>query len=316
MQVGGTLQVLLRVLLVVAGMQQEGLVEGLVIQNGRAPIDVASTVVLTLGPGEPPFDQALVEKVGCFVDRMKGYSLNVPGYAMGQQGDNGLTTKATFINSSAISCELPAVITAGNTSIVLNIKSDCQLALDKYCGSTWAGQGAACWVNCKQKYLNQTKAAGCNKGDYTAFCGPNTPPPTPGSRSLSDNNIDPGRFGSPMCRFGNYSCGTVEHFALFAPAVGRRPYIRETAGRIVVKTDYSLAGHSMQLATRIMGLEVKGMIEGGRHDSISFDMSSLPESVNELINISLTLPSGQVITRSRKFLRSPNPDNSGLPITT
>jgi hypothetical protein len=296
----------LRVLLAVIVVLQS-LVDSLIIQQGRAPIDIPAEVVLTLGPGEPPFDQALVEKAGCYANRMKGYSLNVPGYAMGHQGENGVTTKATFINSSAIMCKLPPVITAGNTSIVLNIKSDCELALEKLCGATWKDKGAACWMNCKQKYLNQTKAAGCQKGDYTAFCGPNKRP------SL---NFDPGHVGAPVCRYGNYSCGTIEHFALFAPAVGRRPYIRETEGRIIVKTDYSLAGHSLQLSTKIAGMDVKGMIAGGRHAAVAFDMSTLPATIDELINISLTLPSGQVITRLRKFRRAPNPDNSGIPITS
>ena len=130
-------------LLLVAMVMHCLVVDGLMIRQGRAPIDVSSSVVLTLGDGEPPFDQALVEKAGCYVDRMKGYSLNVPGYAIGQQGANGLTTKATFINSSAISCELPPVTTAGNTSIVLNIKSACELALEHFCGDEWKGKHAA-----------------------------------------------------------------------------------------------------------------------------------------------------------------------------
>ena len=58
----------------------------------------------------------------------------------------------------------------------------------------------------------------------------------------------PRQFGSWLCKSGNYTCVTIEHFAAFAPAFGRRPYIHEKNLSIVLRTGYSLTGLILTLA--------------------------------------------------------------------
>ena len=46
---------------------------------------------------------------------------------------------------------------------------------------------------------------------------------------------------------GNWSASTFEYFALLNPAWGRRPYVRESEGSLVVATDRSLFGQQLKL---------------------------------------------------------------------
>ncbi len=96
-------------------------VSGLRTVPARIPCDLATDVYLTLSAGEPKFTVDAAS-AGCYLDRMKGYSINVPGYASGHQGDNGLTVRASFINSTHIICHLPSVTTAGNSTLVLQVR--------------------------------------------------------------------------------------------------------------------------------------------------------------------------------------------------
>ena len=51
-------------------------------------------------------------------------------------------------------------------------------------------------------------------------------------------------YGVPNClALGPYGEANTEHFATFAPAFSRRPYIRETEGALLVRLDASLAGY-------------------------------------------------------------------------
>ena len=49
----------------------------------------------------------------------------------------------------------------------------------------------------------------------------------------------------------SWNVSFVEYFALLNPAWGRRPYVREATGSIVVATDRSLFGKSLRLTARI-----------------------------------------------------------------
>ena len=62
-----------------------------------------------------------------------------------------------------------------------------------------------------------------------------------------------GLAGKGPCKSGNYTCATFEHFAAFAPAFGRRPFIYEANLSLVVQTDYSLVGQTLELSTVIAG---------------------------------------------------------------
>ena len=98
-------------------------VSGLRTVPARIPSDLATDVYLTLSGGEPKFTAAMVAaSAGCYLDRMKGYSINAPGYASGHQGANGLTARASFINSTHVICHLPSVTTAGNSTLVMQVR--------------------------------------------------------------------------------------------------------------------------------------------------------------------------------------------------
>ena len=117
----------------------------------------------------------------------------------------------------------------------------------------------------------------------------------------------PHRFACNASQQGGFGCAWMEYFALFAPAFSRRPYVGEDTGAIVVETDYSLAGMLLHLSATVGGVAVRGSIEGGRRSRLEFSLASLPAWVNEMVSITVTLPDGTNITKTRKFLRAPPP---------
>ena len=95
---------------------------------------------------------------------------------------------------------------------------------------------------------------------------------------------------------GNYTCATIEHFAAFAPAFGRRPFIFEQNLSLVVATDYSLAGAKLTLSTTIGGVPLSGEIVGGGYAKLEFPMPHFAHeqaNFSETVNITLTLPDGR-----------------------
>jgi hypothetical protein len=87
--------------------------------------------------------------------------------------------------------------------------------------------------------------------------------------------------------------GYVELFALFEVQFGRRPYLYETNGSMVILTDASLAGVKLRLtATLPGGIEIDTPVPGGRKWRVQFEMVQLPAKINKVINISLTLGEG------------------------
>jgi len=102
------------------------------------------------------------------------------------------------------------------------------------------------------------------------------------------------------------TCATIEHFAAFAPAFGRRPYILESNLSLVVKTDYSLAGVALRLSTVIAGVPLAGEIvpNSAGHAKLEFPLSLLPRAnFSETVNITLTLPDGRSKSKPRRFMR-------------
>ena len=102
------------------------------------------------------------------------------------------------------------------------------------------------------------------------------------------------------------TCATIEHFAAFAPAFGRRPYILESNLSLVVKTDYSLAGVALRLSTVIAGVPLAGEIvpNSAGHAKLEFSLSLLPRAnFSETVNITLTLPDGRSKSKPRRFMR-------------
>ena len=87
-----------------------------------------------------------------------------------------------------------------------------------------------------------SQAAGCDKGAYKAYCGPQlanaksglrAAPVLAAHRALARRGLGLGK----ICKSGAYSCATIEHYAAFAPAFGRRPYISERNASLVVRAE-------------------------------------------------------------------------------
>ena len=102
----------------------------------------------------------------------------------------------------------------------------------------------------------------------------------------------PHRFSCDAPQQGGYHCAFVEHFALFAPAFGRRPYIAETHGSIVVDTDYSLQSAQQLTVTADLGhgVTVKQQVRAGARGKVVFRLDALPSTMSADVAITLTLP--------------------------
>ena len=114
---------------------------------------------------------------------------------------------------------------------------------------------------------------------------------------------------SPTCCTS--TSGYVELFALFEVQFGRRPYLYETNGSIVVLTDASLAGVTLRLSAVLPGgVEIDTLVPGGCKWRVQFEMARIPAKVTELINISLIVGEGvsqHAIMKQRRFARHPPP---------
>ena len=113
----------------------------------------------------------------------------------------------------------------------------------------------------------------------------------------------------------SYAPTYIQRFALFSPQFGRRPYVREKVGAVVMLTDYSLIGTELAFKMSIAGKTFTANVSGGANISIPFDLSPLPASHAEDVTLELTLPGGVVVNHTRRFLRSP-PPQSGSPVIT
>ena len=270
---------------------------------------------------EPPFAKADVKT--CTVNREHGFSLLTPGFADGMAGVNFVKTPATWLNASAVVCHLgqarnatgralasPA-ITAGMSTVVVDMGgTPCDISLRKWCASLFQ-KGPSCWTCARKVHSNQTKTAGCDKGAYKAFCGPQKQSEVSDAvlhshRELVREGL--GLSGKGPCMSGNYTCATIEHFAAFAPAFGRRPFIREKNLTLIVQTDYSLEGQNLNLSAEIAGVRMSRDFTGGGYARLEFPMPALP-SVNysETVNITLTLPDGRQRSKPRRFMHAAPP---------
>ena len=130
-------------------------------------------------------------------------------------------------------------VTAGISTVVVDMGgSSCDIALRKWCEAEFQ-KGPTCWICARQVHRNQTKAAGCDKGAYKAFCGPQLLQGSPAPSVLAAHRElaithGLGLSGKGPCKSGPYTCATIEHFAAFAPAFGRRPFILQDALSLVV----------------------------------------------------------------------------------
>ena len=227
-------------------------------QPPRTAIERAATLQLRPSAGEPPFTAAGGGPLRCVLNRNDGehgggFKLTLPPWTRGLdegQGPSGFMSGLVvpgrrLTASNSIECDLPPVITSGNTSIAL-------LAL---------------------------------------------------GGSATNTTIDE-----------RWAPAFVEHFALFQPEFGRRPYIRETAGEIVAALDHSLFGLTPLLVSATIGGEsIRHTLTAGASGPwvrLPFDLTPLPPTLYELVNITLVLPSGEAICHPRTFARAPPPETA------
>ena len=116
----------------------------------------------------------------------------------------------------------------------------------------------------------------------------------------------------PKCNAGadnsTYTPAFFERLALFSPQFGRRPFIREQNGSVVLVTDRSLAGQQLHFRANIAGLEISHQFLGGTNISIPFPLTEMPETAVEDVMLSLTLGDGKtVVSHTRTFVRVPPP---------
>ena len=194
--------------------------------------------------------------------------------------------------------------------------SACSPALTKLCPLSKLNL-TGCWNCWRGTDHNVLKAAGCAKKEVQSYCG--GPPPGsadprlvgPGEAVAAEkrerDRVE-GRAGSKTCASGPYQCAWFEHYVTVAVAVGRRPYIRESNGSIVIRADSeATTGLKLKICTLISGRQITGIVDGGRDSAVHFPLAGLPPKLDELINITIEMPDGQIITRSRRFRRVPPP---------
>jgi hypothetical protein len=113
---------------------------------------------------------------------------------------------------------------------------------------------------------------------------------------------------------GNWSSTSFEYYPMLNPAWGRRPYVRETEASLVVATDRSLFGQTLQLTAALTPtFTLNATIAGGRELLVPFSLVQLPAVLDAKVNITLRLPSGLTVAHMRRFLRvAPPPANSSV----
>lgn len=104
----------------------------------------------------------------------------------------------------------------------------------------------------------------------------------------------------------------VEFFHLAQAQLGRRPYIEETTGSILLRTDsQALGGASIAVEAYlpcVPGLHwAWPIVTGGSDVLLPLSLSKLPANVHNDICVVVTLPSGEQLNLWRRFLRVPPP---------
>ena len=119
---------------------------------------------------------------------------------------------------------------------------------------------------------------------------------------------------NPGADNSTYAPAFFQRFALFSPQFSRRPYIREQNGSVVVLTDRSLRGQTLQLTASLGNgsAQISATIRGGSNVSVPFSLAGLPPAVEEDVELSLTVvaqPGGrkQTATHTRRFVRAAPP---------
>ena len=132
---------------------------------------------------------------------------------------------------------------------------------------------------------------------------------TGGNASLTVDSVNgSGKHGLPGGR-------NVELFALFEPQWGRRPYLRESDGALVLAIDDSLDSTSLRVQAALPGGErIDAAVSAGRV-RVPFSLARLPSDVDEIVAITLMNTAGWNITKSRRLIRHPPPPSDATFVT-
>jgi len=132
---------------------------------------------------------------------------------------------------------------------------------------------------------------------------------TGGNASLTVDSVNgSGKSGVPGGR-------AVELFALFEPQWGRRPYLREAEGSLVLAIDAAVGAAALRvLATLPGGVRIDAPVPAGRHVRVPFSLAHVPHAVDELVPITLVVGGSSTsafnVTKARRFIRHPPPPSN------
>ena len=103
----------------------------------------------------------------------------------------------------------------------------------------------------------------------------------------------------------------ITFFELVHVAIGRRPYITEASGEILLRTDSSLDGQALQITAR---LPCAGShsgwswnVTGGLDLTLPLSFDGLPPRLHNDMQFVITLPDGRRVEQWRRFMRVPWP---------
>jgi hypothetical protein len=107
----------------------------------------------------------------------------------------------------------------------------------------------------------------------------------------------------------------IEYTLLFDIALGRRPYVEEKLGHLLVRCNTSLLGSMVAVEATLPALPATAS-QGWRWENVTLNGSNvlafalgsaLPATVNADMRVVITLPDGTVVTKWRRFMRAPHP---------
>jgi len=93
-------------------------------------------------------------------------------------------------------------------------------------------------------------------------------------------------------------------------AVGRRPYVTEQEGSLIIRPSAWLAGQDVRVVAWL-GLAgtplLNGSVQGGATTALPIDLRALPAELTDAAVVAATLPDGTRVTRSVAFVRARPP---------
>jgi hypothetical protein len=215
------------------------------------------------------------------------------------------------LSPARIALEGGGIVTVIDTDHPFNNSSPWSCRFEPRDGSTWFNYGRFSF------------SAGTVQNETCLVCGvPEVLSEGPGILSISVDNKS------------FIPAGNITYFPLFDPAVGRRPYITESEGSVLVATDSSLLLPGLELSVSaalavdgdeneepLLVLPPTHVIAGRRHRlPFSFLNSHVPEACSGDLLITLILSAATpllphsvtTITKRRRFVRHDKPDISSF----